>query len=324
MKQNYLKLSLFFFLLCASFTYSQQDFHLALYKYHAAVFNPAFVGTQDGTFLNTSFRSQWTGIEQGPRIQALSLGFPSGESRAGYGVLVTNDKTFIQQQTKFYGTFSYRLPIDNQWDVFMGISAGGSNLTVDFNQLQNLGQQGDNQFQNISQFNPNVGVGVYLKHERFFFSLSIPQLLGTKRAREQQGISTSAKDQPHIYAITGYTLALQGDWSWVNSALVRYVSDAPVSAVINSGVGYKNIEATVGYQIDAGISGTFMLQEFSKYGLALGYSYQVPTQKDLATLTNGNHEILLRIRLGKKTSKQPIQQESHDEKQVGTKKIETK
>lgn len=299
MKKHNPKLILPLFLFCVSFAFAQQDFHLALYKYHSSVFNPAFLGTQNGTFLNTSFRSQWTGIKEGPRIQALSIGFPTGEKRAGYGLLVTNENTFIQRQTKFYGTFSYRLPVNDHWNLHLGISAGGNNFAVDFNQLENLQQTGDGQFQNISQFNPNVGVGAYLKHENFFFSLSAPQLLATKRAKDQQGISTSARDRPHVYAITGYTLALEGDWSWVNSALVRYVSDAPLSAVINSGVGYKNIEATVGYQVDAGISGTLMIQEFDDHGLALGYSYQVPTQSDLIGLTGGNHEVLLRIRLGK-------------------------
>ena len=299
MKHYYTKLLVFLLIFCAGFCYAQQDFHLALYKYNLNAFNPANIGTQGGAFLNTSYRSQWLGISDGPRIQAISLGFPSGESRVGYGLLVTNENTFIQQQTRIFGNFSYRLPIDSNWNLFLGLSAGGNNFSLDFDRLDNLQQTGDGQFQNVSQFNPNIGLGAILKHENFFLSLSIPQLLGTKRYKDQEGISTSAKDRPHIYAITGYTHPINEDWAWINSALIRFVSDAPVSLVMNTGASYKNLDATVGYQVDAGLTGTFMIEEFKNYGLALGYSYQVPTQSDLRSLTGGNHEILLRIRLGK-------------------------
>lgn len=59
------------------------------------------------------------------------------------------------------------------------------------------------------------------------------------------------------------------------------------------------MEATIGYQINAGITGTFMIQEFDNQGMALGYSYQMPTARQLSSLTGESHEILLRIRLGK-------------------------
>ena len=53
----------------------------------------------------------------------------------------------------------------------------------------------------------------------------------------------------------------------------------------------------------------------------MGYSYQMPTAGDLRTLTGGNHEILLRIRLGKPKSAQEkaIEDELLDESKVGIK-----
>jgi len=322
MKNIYFRSLLLFSLLSTALVTAQQDFELALYNYHTGIYNPAFVGTQGSPFLNTSFRSQWFGIKDAPRIQAITLGFPSGENRAAYGLMVTHDDTFVERQTRFFGTFSYRLPLNPKWDLHLGISAGGNNLAVNFNELENLQQVGDGLFQNYSHFNPNIGVGAYLKSERFYFSLSVPQLLGTQRYKDKQGISTTAKDRPHLYAISGLRIPLKGDWTWIHSALFRYVSDAPTSMVINSGLGYRKIEATVGYQIKAGISGTLMIQEFEQYGMALGYSYQMPTTNDLRSLTGGNHEILLRIRLGK--PKNVLEDEILDEKKVKVTKTGTK
>ena len=66
-------------LLVSAMGFAQQDFFLALYKYHMNVFNPATKGTQEDAFLSTSYRSQWVNVGDATRIQAISLGFPSGE-----------------------------------------------------------------------------------------------------------------------------------------------------------------------------------------------------------------------------------------------------
>lgn len=300
---------------------AQQDFELTLYNYHTGVYNPASVGTQNGTFLKTSFRSQWFGIKDAPRIQAITIGFPSGEKRSGYGLLVTNDDSFIERQTRMYGTFSYRLPLNNSWNLHLGLSAGGNNFSVNFDELNNLQQISDSSFETYSHFNPNIGVGAYLEKENFYFSLSVPQLLASKRYKDQQGLSTTARDRPHIYAISGLRIPIQDDWTWVNSALFRYVSDAPVTAVINSGVGYRKMEATLGYHVNAGITGTFMLQELEDKSFSMGYSYQMPTAGHLRSLTKGNHEILLSIRLGKTKQEKLLDEDLIHEKKIGMKKL---
>jgi hypothetical protein len=166
-------------------------------------------------------------------------------------------------------------------------------------------------------------VGLYLQKERFFLSLSVPQLLATKRYKEAQGLVTTARDRPHFYAISGVEVPINGDWSWVSSGLLRSVSDAPLSAVVNTGASYRRLEMTVGYQINAGITGTFMIREMQNSGFALGYSYQMPTAGQLQSLTGGNHEILLRIRLAKeKTPQDLIEEEAPDEVTIGTKNLE--
>lgn len=56
-------------------------------------------------------------------------------------------------------------------------------------------------------------------------------------------------------------------------------------------------------------------------GDSLGYSYQMPTAGQLSSLTGGNHEILLRIRLGRPSNRD---EGITDEKELGTKNIEDK
>ena len=298
------------FLLVSVMGFAQQDFFLALYKHHMNVFNPATTGTQEGAFLNTSYRSQWVNVADAPRVQAISLGFPSGEKRLGYGLRLSNDVTFRERQTKIYANFSYRLPLNDQWDLYLGLAAGGNNFSVELNNL-NLETTGDNAFTSYSHFNPNVGAGIYLKSEKYFLSVSLPEILSTKRYKEQNGIATTPKDLPHFYAMAGAKLPLSGDWSWVGSTLVRYVAAAPWSVVANTGLGYKKLEATVGYQFDAGVSGTILLKTDGAF--TLGYSYQAPIAGQLASITGGNHELLLKIRLGKTSRSKQLPKEPIEE-----------
>jgi type IX secretion system PorP/SprF family membrane protein len=283
-------------LLCSVFTFAQQDVHLSLYRHHINVFNSAYTGVSEYSSIKTSFRSQWSGIKNAPRVQAVSFSMPSADKRVGYGLLITNDKTFIERQTKFFANFSYRLPLPNKGNLYLGINAGGNSLSVDFNGLKNLASNKDNQFQSYSNFNPNVGVGAYLERETFFISLSIPELLSTKRNKDNVGLVTSARDRPHVYWIGGVKIPIQQDWTWVGSTFFRFVSDAPISTVMNTGVLYKTVKATIGYQFNAAVVGTLLFQ--TQGAFAFGYSYQAPTAGNISSLTGGNHELLLKIKLG--------------------------
>jgi hypothetical protein len=65
---------------------------------------------------------------------------------------------------------------------------------------------------------------------------------------------------------------------------------------MNTGVLYKTVEATIGYQFNAAVVGTLLFQ--TQGAFAFGYSYQAPTAGNISSLTGGNHELLLKIKLG--------------------------
>lgn len=273
----------------------QRDSHLALYKYHMQTLNPAFIGTQGSVFLNTTYRRQWSALDNGPQVRAVSLGIPSEAKRLNYGVLIFNDQTFIERKTQFFVSFSYKLELNDTWDLFLGLNGGGENFGVDFNELKNVDTRGDRSLDNFSRFSPNVGLGLYLRSETYYFALSAPKLLQTKLFKDQEGISTTATDRMHLYATAGLKHPLSGSWYWVASVLARYVDAAPWSLVVNTGMAYNNYEFNLGYQWDSSYSATLMLQ--TNTFLSFGYSYQFPSTSGLATLTGGNHELLVKIRL---------------------------
>jgi type IX secretion system PorP/SprF family membrane protein len=282
-------------LLFSSALFAQQENTFTFYKYHMNRVNPAYVGVNNETLLTASIRRQWTGIKDAPETQAVSFGTAVG-SNLGLGISVVSDKTFIEKKTLLGIDFSYKLKMSETADLYLGIKAGGNFYDVNTSGLQTYLGQSDPALSNINHFNPNVGVGALLRHEKYFVSLSIPRILNTERVKKQDGYAAVATDRPHIYLSGGYDFNLNPEASLVlkPSLILRYVNGAPVSLDINSmlqiqkyfeiGATYSSNEAFAGL-IDFTISKRLMI----------GYAYEVSTRTELASAKNTN-EFFIRFK----------------------------
>ncbi len=97
-------------MLHTTLVWAQQEVNYTLYRYHLNLINPATTGTQGASFLNTSLRTQWVGIEDAPETQAISIGRPHANNRLGTGFSVINDRTFVENQTQLFFDFPIVYP----------------------------------------------------------------------------------------------------------------------------------------------------------------------------------------------------------------------
>ncbi|SEK40769.1 type IX secretion system membrane protein, PorP/SprF family [Maribacter orientalis] len=282
-------------LLGCSALFSQQEGVVTNYMYHMNAFNPAYVGVDGETVITSTFRQQWTGIEDAPSAQLVSFGTTLGNN-LGMGVSILNRQTFVEKQTFTAIDFSYRLKISEKADLYMGLKAGGNFYSVNTEGLMTYNQMADPNISSISNFNPNIGIGALLKVDKWHFSLAAPRMLSTDRADNEDGLVTLAKARPHMYAVVGYDFLLNqlNKISLKPSALLRYVNGAPVSLDINTMLSFDNdFEIGATYRTDSAFAG---LINFSiKKRLLLGYAYEVSTRKQLADIGNTN-ELLLRFK----------------------------
>lgn len=282
-------------LLGCSALFSQQEGVVTNYMYHMNAFNPAYVGVDGETVITSTFRQQWTGIEDAPSAQLVSFGTTLGNN-LGMGVSILNRQTFVEKQTFTAIDFSYRLKISEKADLYMGLKAGGNFYSVNTEGLMTYNQMADPNISSISNFNPNIGIGALLKVDKWHFSLAAPRMLSTDRADNEDGLVTLAKARPHMYAVVGYDFLLNqlNKISLKPSALLRYVNGAPISLDINTMLSFDNdFEIGATYRTDSAFAG---LINFSiKKRLLLGYTYEVSTRKQLADIGNTN-ELLLRFK----------------------------
>ena len=137
---------MFLCLLCTTWVLAQQEVNYNMYRYHLNLINPAVTGTQGAAYANFSLRTQWVGIADAPETQAFSAGTPNKRQRLGTGFSVINDKTFVENQTQLFADFSYRLPLDNERDLYLGLKAGGTSIRLHADRLKTYGSVLPDQF----------------------------------------------------------------------------------------------------------------------------------------------------------------------------------
>jgi type IX secretion system PorP/SprF family membrane protein len=277
----------------ASATKAQQNPDYVFYRYNLNAFNPAAAGYEGNTIVSLNIRSQWQGVVDAPRTQTFLASTPLSD-RIGVGISVINDQTFIEKQTSFYADFSYRLPLTEDTDLFLGLKAGGTMLDVNAGGLSTFNYTADPLLIDQSNFNPNVGIGFLIKSNDYFLSLSTPGLLNTKRFEEVDGEVLEATDELHLYFAGGYNFELSNDWLFKPSVLGRFVSGAPFSATLTAALEYnKKFEFGAAYRTDSGVSGMILIR--ASDWIQAGYAYDSSLRSEINEIGSGTHEIMLRF-----------------------------
>jgi type IX secretion system PorP/SprF family membrane protein len=283
-------------LLVSSAALAQQESVYSFYRQHMNLVNPAYVGIDSATVVTSTLRKQWTGVANAPETQAVSFGTTLGK-KVGFGLTVISDKTFVEKQTNVSLNFSYKLKMSETADVYFGIKAGGNAYSVNTTGLETYNVQADPALASISTFNPNVGVGAVYKEGPMYISLSIPNLLNTKRVSNNDGYASVATDSPHMYLSGGYDIPLQGEFSTLilkPSAMLRYVAGAPTSIDVTTMLQIdKTFELGGMYRTDKAYAA--MASVLISNRLLFGFAYEMSTQPTLAAARNTN-EILLQFK----------------------------
>jgi len=272
---------------------AQQDHNFTLYNFNMNIINPAFAGSNDATEINLGYRSQWIGIAEAPNTQALSYTSPL-KNNLGLGVSVVRDQVFVLQETDLALDLSYKLQLSQTHDLYFGVKAGASVVNINLN---NAGAYGSDPLfaRNQSFINPQFGAGAYLKHDKYYISVSSPNFLNGKRYIKQGNAPKAAVDKLHLYLGGGYHFDISESVRITPAIMYRSTQGAPSSTDINATVSYNTIQAGMNYRVDEmySIFGMFNIFENVKFGAA----YDFTTSKINQVNDNGSMEVLIKFQL---------------------------
>lgn len=275
---------------------AQQDPNYTFYRYNMNIYNPAFTGSSEAAEFSLGIRSQWAGIEGAPESQSAIFGMPMGKN-IGLGVSILNDKTFIEQQTWLAVDISYFVQLDEEHRLYFGIKGSANSYDANTAGLVTYGVGQDGALSDYnSRFTPNVGAGAYLKHDRYFLSLSAPKLLTPKRLQERDGNAYLGVDRMHAYLSGGYTFLLGKTLDLKTMGMFRYVDASPLSLEVTGILDFgERFELGTSYRHDESVSGLCLFNISN--GFNIGYAYETSIKNSIDRLDNSTHELFMRLKL---------------------------
>ncbi len=289
------------FLICMAYTgvFAQEDHQFSQYMYNTSIFNPAYAGNRGVISVNAVYRSQWVGLDGAPTTQLVTVNGPVGRKKIGLGLNLKSDQIGVSKQQNATADVSYTLKVSEHMQLSFGARGGFQLLNVDFNQLNLLELSDQNFSDNISnELTPEVGVGIFLHGEQWYFGASAPNLLATQRLRNQQ--QTNVSERQTFYTMGGYVAQLSPFWKWKPALLTRFGSGQPVSLDLSTNFMFRE-RFTIGasYRLDAAFSGLAAFQISNTW--LIGYAYDYDTIA-LGEFNSGSHELFIRLDFSRLTN----------------------
>lgn len=273
-------------------TQAQQDPQYTQYMYNMNVVNPAYAGSKESLSITALYRNQWSGLEGNPVTYTFSAHSPVSD-KVGLGLSAINDELGPVKETNVYADFSYTLQVNSSVYLALGLKAGASFHEVGLAKLE-LQDPSDPFFsENINNVYPNIGAGVFLYGEQFYFGISVPNLLKSVHL-DENGIKYGSETN-HYFATGGYIFEVSENFKLKPSAMVKSAFGAPVSFDANlNALLYEKFELGASYRLDDSFSGLVGFQITPN--IRVGYAYDYVTS-DLKAVGPSSHEIVLNFNL---------------------------
>lgn len=283
-----------------------------LYTFNKYNINPAYAGYNKCFELYGSHLSQWVGIDGAPSTNYFSAHSGLGKNMGIGGGIIFDKAAFI---SRFSGrlSYSYGINFGPEHHLRLGISAGLYQIRVDAS-----GATVDDITDDVVSGGSQIGMtfdsefGVFYMLKGFQLGISVPQIFETEAKMNFQQVDGFTETR-HFVAYAGYDLKLKEKWSVEPSVLYKTAQSGLDQFDFNAMVTYnKLISAGVGYRTHVGFLARLGLN--IKDLFYVGYAYEFPGA-NIASYSNGSHEIMLGLKFCKDKEEDPIAEESEE---VGT------
>jgi type IX secretion system PorP/SprF family membrane protein len=284
---------------------AQQAAMYSQYMFNALAVNPAYAGSRNVLSATALYRTQWVGVAGAPRTATLTMDAPVERKSLGIGFQLFSDKLGITESTGAVLSLAYRLRLD-QATLSFGMQGNVNQYRASYSQVNLLptgGPGDDPAFANdIDRVLLNTGAGIYYNSDRFYFGVSVPEMLRNKLTTQSSSSNSErARQALHLFVSTGFVMPLGSDFMLKPSFLLKAVEGSPIEGDINGTLWIKDRFAIgAQYRTSADVSGMFEMQIAPQ--VRIGYCYD-HSLTNLSSYGSGSHEIMLRYEFGYQAEK---------------------
>ncbi len=284
----------------------QQSIQFSQYIFNGLSLNPGYAGYKENLNLNTTYRTQWTGLAGAPTTFSASVDGVIKEKKVGLGFSVLQDQLGAQSTLSALASVAYRLQLNEASRLSLGISAGIDQYNLDNSKLRTLSSiQSGNAITNYvsNQIRPDLQFGLFYASRHYFWGLSVLDLLST--FSKQDPTYFIIQRNRHFYLHAGGIFYLSPTLSLKPSFLIKDDLKAPANLDVNTFLIF-NRKLWVGGSIRTSLSvlnsssipknlssadaASIMIQYFPNSSLRIGYSFDYTTSH-LQQVSSGSHEI---------------------------------
>jgi type IX secretion system PorP/SprF family membrane protein len=289
--KKFIKFNIIAIVLLSSYSaISQQLPQFTQYMYNTISINPAYAGSRETLSLVGLHRSQWVGLDGGPTTQTFSIHSPMRNEKVGLGLSFINDELGFENFTYIYADFSYTIHINAKTKLAFGLKGGFTSYSID-QELRNAEPNDPAIYGIEDRWSPNIGAGVFLHTNKWYFGLSAPRILNTDYVGTN---NYSALERVSYYLTGGYVFDVNKTVKFKPAFLVKATNGAPISYDLTANFLFNEkfwLGAAYRFNESAGAFGALADFQVSKQ-LRIGNAYEYPIS-DIRPYNNGTHEILL-------------------------------
>ena len=157
---------------------AQQNTQYSQYMFNGLYINPGYAGYKEALNMNTYYRSQWTGVEGGPKTMAVAIDNVMHNDKIGLGLNVIHDKVGNERNLSIYANYAYRLRLGEDPNKRLAFGIGAGLLNTGFDNAGVI--TNEQELIHISNtIMPDVRFGIYYSSMTFFAGLSMDNMLST-------------------------------------------------------------------------------------------------------------------------------------------------
>jgi type IX secretion system PorP/SprF family membrane protein len=216
--------------------HAQQDAQYNQYIFNSLIINPAYAGTKEVVNVNAIYSTQWSGLSGSPTTQTLSIdGAPT--DKVGIGFHLINDNIGAQSQQGMFGSYSYKVNINEKMKLSMGIAVGATYYSLDGTKLV-TDNPDDPAIPHtlVTKLRFDSKAGLFLYSDRFYAGFSSSEL--TADVFKSKDLLVAAQVR-HYYLTSGYVFDLGTKFKFKPSFLIKEDFKAPMNIDLNAFVLYR-------------------------------------------------------------------------------------
>lgn len=217
--------------------FAQQNAQFGQYIFNQLIINPAYAGTKGVINAQGIYTSQWTGLDGTPTTQSVSIEGPVSNSM-GLGLHLINDQIGAQSQRAIFGSYAYKIRLNQSLRLSIGISAGASYFALNGNELN---YQNSNDpaipLNQVNSYRFDSKVGIFLYTKRFYTGFSVSDLTANTTSPEDLMVTGQAN---HFYLTSGYVIKISPSLRFKPSFLIKEDFRAPTNIDISGFLLYNN------------------------------------------------------------------------------------